>query len=297
MSNPNKAIKPKASEGTEPAKEGVDPETFRTNPEEAKAATEAHTSQFFEDLARCRLSDDDTAGLGAGREILTRVPVERPSRKQYVRCHHEPLMTDAMATYIDDDDGETYLVPEHMRGVFGDDVKPTHLQLAMIHRTRTPFIWSSTIPTADAGRGRSWHESALTAKKIAEKTWIKVLSERAIGGYRLIPAEGVLPEPAWLTDKTFQDYLEIAFRDALSRQWITRWSASTSGASDRDRVQRNLGGRFRVQNAARRTAAIYRLHVRPRDTRRPGASYLGRRTSPPSRRAIRRRTFLSVGRL
>ena len=66
MSNPNKAIKPKASEGTEPAKEGVDPETFRTNPEEAKAATEAHTSQFFLDLEKCRLSEDDTSGLGVG---------------------------------------------------------------------------------------------------------------------------------------------------------------------------------------------------------------------------------------
>src|SRR5271166_776777 len=99
--------------------------------------------------------------------------------------------------------------------VFGDDVKPTHLQLAMIHRSRTPFIWSSTIPSADAGRGRSWHESALMAKNIAKTTWIKVLSERAMGGYRVFPAEASLPEPVWPADKTFQDYLEIAFRDRV----------------------------------------------------------------------------------
>ena len=120
-----------------------------------------------------------------------------------------------MATYIDEDDGETYLVTESMRGVFGDDVKPTHLQLAMIHRSRTLFIWASTIPSADAGRGRSWHESALTAKKIAEKNWSQDLSERAIGGYRVFPSEAKLPDPAWPTDKTFQDYLEIAFRDRV----------------------------------------------------------------------------------
>jgi hypothetical protein len=176
---------------------------------------EAHTSQFFEDLKRCRLSEDDTAGLGVGREILTRLPVQRPSRKQFIRCHADPLMTDSMATYIDGDDGETYLVTENMREVFGDDVKPTHLQLAMVHRSRTLFVWSSTIPSADAGRGRSWHESALTAKNIAQTTWIKLVPERAMNGYRIFPAEASLPDPVWPVDKTFQEYLEIAFRDRV----------------------------------------------------------------------------------
>ena len=193
----------------------IDPEAFRSSHEEAKAAIEAHTSQFSLDLEKCRLSEDDTSGLGVGHEILTRVPVQRPSRKQFVYCHPDPLMVDLMATYIDEDDGETYLITESMRGVFGDDVKPTHLQLAMIHRSRTLFIWASTIPSADAGRGRSWHESALAAKKLAEKSWQKVVSERALGGYRVFPPAGVLPDPVWPTDKTFQDYLEIAFRDRI----------------------------------------------------------------------------------
>jgi hypothetical protein len=217
MTEPNKAIKPHDEPaGIPPApRTQIDLGAFRSNPEEAKAATEAQTSQFFLDLEKCRLSEDDTAGLGVGHEILTRVPVQRPSRKQFVRCHPDPLMVGGMSAYIDEDDGETYLVVGPMRELFGEDVKPTHLQLAMVHRSRTLFVWASTSPSADAGRGRSWHESALTAKKLAEKGWLKVLSERGIGGYRIFPPAGVLPEPAWPTDKTFQDYLEIAFRDRI----------------------------------------------------------------------------------
>jgi hypothetical protein len=213
--NTAKELKTETPDNPIPPYERIDPQVFRANPEEARAATEAHTSQFFLDLEKCRLSEDDTAGLGVGHEILTRVPVQRPSRKQFVRCHPDPLMMDSMATYIDEDDGETYLVTGSMREVFGDDVKPTHLQLAMIHRSRTLFIWSSTIPSADAGRGRSWHESQLTVKKIAEKNWVRVLSDRALSGYRVFPSEAALSDPAWPTDKTFQDYLEIAFRDRI----------------------------------------------------------------------------------
>ena len=44
---------------------------------------------------------------GVGHEILTRVPVQRPPRKQFVRCHPRPLMVNSIATYIDEGDGET----------------------------------------------------------------------------------------------------------------------------------------------------------------------------------------------
>jgi hypothetical protein len=213
--NTAKAPKTETPDSPIPPFERIDPEVFRANPEEAKAATDAHTSQFFRDLEKCRLSEDDTAGLGVGHEILIRVPVRRPSRKQFVRCHPDALMTDSMATFIDEDDGETYLVTQSMQEVFGDDVKPTHLQLAMIHRPRSLFIWSSTIPSADAGRGRSWHESALTAKGIAKTTWIKLMSDRSVGGYRVFPSEAALPDPQWPQDKTFQDCLEIAFHDRI----------------------------------------------------------------------------------
>jgi hypothetical protein len=194
----------------------IDPAAFKVAPEIAKAATEAHTSEFFSLLNQCRLSDDDTAGLGVGHEILTTLPVQRPSRKQYVCCHSDPLMQDSLATYIDEDDGETYLVTDTMRDeVFGEDVKPTHLILTMIHRSRSLFIWSSTIPTADSGRGKKWYESALSAKNVAKTRWIKVVSDKSISGYRCFPSQGDLAAPVWPTDKTFQEYLEIAFRDRI----------------------------------------------------------------------------------
>ena len=49
---------------------------------------EANTAKFFDDLEAIRLSPEDTAGLGS-KKILTTVPVRRPKKQEYFRCHPE----------------------------------------------------------------------------------------------------------------------------------------------------------------------------------------------------------------
>ena len=199
-----------------PPFERMDPKTFQTDPLAAAVTAETNTSQFFADLESLRLEESETMGVAVGREILTRVPVRRPGRKEFVRAHPDPRLTIAMALYVDDSedgDGEAYPVVKEMRDTFGDDVKPTLLQVAMT-RSGVLFLWPLKIPQADGGRGRSWHESAMIARDHATTSWVKVQSDRGLSGYRVFAAEGYIPEPKW-PEKTIEELLEMAFRDRV----------------------------------------------------------------------------------
>jgi hypothetical protein len=204
---------PDNTAATEARYEQVDP----TGPAVATtAASERNTSTFFAELESLRLSEDETQGPGVGREILIRVPLRRPRRKDFIRVHPDSAMTAALSLFVDDGedgDGEAYAVTKEMRELFGDDVAPTLLQLA-IFRTGTVFIWPLRIPQVDGGRGRSWHESAYIARDIAKTQWIKVLSDRSLGGYRVFPAQGPIPEPKW-PELSIEELLEIALRDKI----------------------------------------------------------------------------------
>ena len=60
------------------------PSQTRTTPE-----IEANTAKFFDDLEAIRLSPEDTAGLGS-KKILTTVPVRKPRKQEFFRCHPDP---------------------------------------------------------------------------------------------------------------------------------------------------------------------------------------------------------------
>jgi hypothetical protein len=175
----------------------------------ANAQLEPNTTKFFDDLEAIRLSPEDMADFGA-REILTRIPVRRPKRREFVRCHPDSAMTLAVPLFVDEDDGEAYYVTPNMRSVLADEVKPTLLQLSMF-KPNTPFIWPLTLPSEDNSRGRSWHESALKAREVAKSQWVRLVADRTLGGYRVFAAEGKLSEPGWPMDKTFNELLEVAF--------------------------------------------------------------------------------------
>jgi hypothetical protein len=175
---------------------------------------ETNTANFFADLEAIRLSEEDTTGIGTV-EILTRVPVRRPRREEFVRCHPDPAMSLAVTIYVDrNEQDDVYFVAPAMRGALAEDLKPVLLQLAMT-RKGVLFIWPLTIPSEENPLGRSWHESARKASEIAKKYWIRIAADKALGGYRIRQAEGKLAEPEWPKDKTFNDLLAIAFADKI----------------------------------------------------------------------------------
>jgi hypothetical protein len=175
---------------------------------------EANTAKFFADLESIRLSPQDSAEIGT-REVLTRVPVRKPRRDEFFRCHPDPGMSLAVTIYVDrEEQDEAYFVAPAMRGALAEDLRAALLQLA-ISRKGTLFIWPLTLPKEDNPLGRSWHESAFKARDIAKTRWIRIFADKSLGGYRVLQAEGRLSEPEWPANKTLGELLEIAFGDRI----------------------------------------------------------------------------------
>ena len=215
---------------------------------------EENTAKFFDDLEKIRLSPEDTAGLGSTK-ILTTVPVRKPKKQEFFRCHPDPAMTLTAMLYVDEDDSEAYFVAPNMRGadILANQVKPTLLQLTVL-RNGTLIIWPLTLPSTDGGGGRSWHESALKAKEIAKTKWLRIAADRSINGYQAYVAEGGLDEPDWkklLAGKTFNELLELAFADKIILSEDHPVGRSCAVWCDRSSVPRNLGLRFRISRPAR----------------------------------------------
>src|SRR5262249_32297030 len=61
------------------------------------------------DPSRLRLSQDFNAALGV-KKLLTTVPVGKPSKEWFVRCHHDPDYRIETCVVELKEDGETYLV-------------------------------------------------------------------------------------------------------------------------------------------------------------------------------------------
>jgi hypothetical protein len=186
-----------------------------TEPKPKQTNLEKNTEDFFADLEAIRLTPEDAGDIGTS-EVLVRVPVRRPRRDEYIRCHPDPAMSLAVTIYVDrDEQDEAYFVAPAMRGVLAEDLKPVLLQLT-VNRKGVAFIWPLTLPSDDNPLGRSWHESARKAAEIAKTDWIRIISDKGLAGYRVRKAEGDLSGPQWPDkDKSFGDLLTIAFANRI----------------------------------------------------------------------------------
>jgi hypothetical protein len=54
----------------------------------------------------------------------------------------------------------------------------------------------------------------MEASVIAESRWIRIIANQNVGAYEVFKAEAQMADPVW-PDLTFQQILEIAFKDRL----------------------------------------------------------------------------------
>jgi hypothetical protein len=164
---------------------------------------------LFDNLDALRLPSDISAFAGT-RELLTRVPVKKPSdMRDFIRIHPDPNMAIATAIFEDKDAGETFLVLPAMGSALVGNTKLVKLQTA-ISRGGIVFLWPIPLPD-QSGRSNDWNESQRLAAVAADTRWIRMQSDRTLGAYRVHLAEGEIPDPIW-PDMPLNALLEIAFR-------------------------------------------------------------------------------------
>jgi hypothetical protein len=163
------------------------------------------------DPARLRLSQHNLTA-GVAKKQLTIVPVRKPSKEQFIRCHPGPeFRIDTLVLELKDD-REIYLIePSLWSALDGEGTVSPRLLITSQTKQGTIFLWPIRLPGPD-GRLDDWNRSAMEAATLASKTWVRVQSNMGLGAYDVFSATGNWDEPEWEVP-AFNEILKIAFKD------------------------------------------------------------------------------------
>ena len=160
------------------------------------------------DLESIRLPQHYSEQIGV-KKLLTTVPVRKPNRTQFFRTHPEYRMDVKLLKYGETD--EMYVVKPEVSADVLQLAKPYRLVL-VVDRLGTAFIWPLAIP--DEERPMDWHKSALEADLRAQKAWIRLAANQALGAYDIFEAAGELSEPIWPTE-SWNKLVAVAFKQKI----------------------------------------------------------------------------------
>lgn len=149
------------------------------------------------------------AQVDASVKIPVTVQCRKPSRQEFIRVHPEWKLTVAGIELKEDRDGSLYIVVPGMTAALQAEIRFYCLR-PYITRANVLRLWPLPLPDAD-GRQNEWHRTAGIAASLAVKTWLRVASNRDLGGYEIFEAANQPPDPEW-QELDLQQILHIAFR-------------------------------------------------------------------------------------
>jgi hypothetical protein len=167
------------------------------------------TPSIFDDLDSLRLSLAASVGT---REVLTHVPVRKPSRTEWVRVHPAADMQIATGVFIDREEREVFFVVPELRAELVGELRSI-LMLTAITRQGVLMLWPVPLPD-ESGRRNAWADTAREAAETAKQQWVRVVADMALGAYRMHLAEGDLPDPVWPA-KSLAELLKLAFKGRI----------------------------------------------------------------------------------
>jgi hypothetical protein len=175
-------------------------------------ASQATKKNLFADMAALKLSD--TILSTGAKETLSKLPVRKPTKQEFFRCHRSDDMSLITAIYEDKETREFFLIAPEMRGAMLalDQLTPVKLVLA-ITRQNVLIMVPAKLPS-DTGSSSGWQESLLMATERAKETWTRTAADMSLGAYRVWEAIGNLSDPTW-PDMSLNEMMALAFRDRV----------------------------------------------------------------------------------
>ena len=146
------------------------------------------------------------------KKLITSIPVHRPNKQTFVRCHPAEEYWFPAGVLDMSDDNETYIVAPSLHDSLNQEIVAKRL-VTSITRQGVLFLWPIRLPGAD-GKLDEWNRVAGEAAKLAITNWVRLVPNRALGSYEISMAMGNLPEPEW-PDLPVGEILKIAFKDKL----------------------------------------------------------------------------------
>jgi hypothetical protein len=140
-------------------------------------------------------------------QIITTLPVGKPSKSSFFRTHPEPAYWVTVGILELEETREIFLVmPGAMVHAMGM-AKPAQL-VPFISLTGHLGIWPIKLGA------NSWNESARDAAVRAKDSWLRLASGQ--GSYDLFVAQADLPEPTW-PNLTPADFIKAGFKHRVIR--------------------------------------------------------------------------------
>ncbi|MDA3971254.1 MAG: hypothetical protein PF442_07875 [Desulfobulbaceae bacterium] len=147
---------------------------------------------------------------GGTVEVLAHVPIRKPKKNEFFRCH--PDHTLAPVGIVEDDiDRSEYLVssPDIFQTI--SDLATMRALHLCISRHGSIFLWPRKLP---GERAMAWHSTAEKAAELATTEWVNMRADTGAGMYRLMHPTAKLPEPNW-PDKSFTEIVKMAFEGRI----------------------------------------------------------------------------------
>jgi hypothetical protein len=163
------------------------------------------------DLDALRIDTTPVEGLGV-EKLLTRVPVDKPGKQVWFRVHPGAEYRANVGLIDFKETGEKFLLTPAMAAEMPGEYR-AYTMFLYVNKSGDAFLWP--IPCQDAdGNWNDWHRSAHEMAELAMSHWIRISSNKAVGGY--VPAVAKLDttEPVW-PKKTMKELVEIAFKGKL----------------------------------------------------------------------------------
>jgi hypothetical protein len=183
----------------------------------APASTGAPTARInekdlFADPSKLRLSYGE--GVVGTKEIVSKIPVRKPARHEFVRTSASEEMALVTYAYEDKETREIYFIaPDMVRSMFALGELRTVKLVPAVTKQGVALLIPAKLPSEGTAM-TGWHETMLAAIERAKKTWIRMGADMALGGYRVFEAEGDLGEPDF-PDMSLSEMLEIGFKGRI----------------------------------------------------------------------------------
>jgi hypothetical protein len=167
---------------------------------------------IFDNLEALKVGQDFETG--AAPVLLRQVPVRRPKKTDWFRVCPDPNYRHTMSLIENKDESEVYIIAPQMREELCDEptLNPYEVFTAK-NSNGTTFMFPVRLADRE-GKWNTWHRSQHDAATLAMSRWIRMISNRDIGGYNLKTSTRKT-EPDWSALPSFSELLRIAFRDYL----------------------------------------------------------------------------------
>jgi hypothetical protein len=163
------------------------------------------------DLDALRIDTTPVEGLGV-EKLLTRVPTCRPGKQVWFRVHPGAEYRANVGLIKLDETDEWFLLTPAMAAEMPGEYRAYTLFL-YVNKSGDAFLWPIPRP-GDDGNWNSWHQSAQEMAELAMSHWIRISSNKNVGGY--VPAVAKLDttEPVW-PKQSLKELFMISFKGKL----------------------------------------------------------------------------------